>query len=92
MVRLVQLVEHQIVVLGVVGSSPTSHPKTKTSPSGGLFISFPAPEGLITKRYAYFASFLASFRRALEGAGSSSVLTTLQRTVQLTEAPGARVV
>lgn len=27
-VRLVQLVEHQIVVLGVVGSSPTSHPKT----------------------------------------------------------------
>ena len=26
-VRLVQLVEHQIVVLGVVGSSPTSHPK-----------------------------------------------------------------
>lgn len=28
MVRLVQLVEHQIVVLGVVGSSPTSHPKT----------------------------------------------------------------
>ncbi len=25
-VRLVQLVEHQIVVLGVVGSSPTSHP------------------------------------------------------------------
>ena len=27
-VRLVQLAEHQIVVLGVVGSSPTSHPKT----------------------------------------------------------------
>ena len=26
MVRLVQLVEHQIVVLVVVGSSPTSHP------------------------------------------------------------------
>ena len=26
-VRLVQLVEHQIVVLVVVGSSPTSHPK-----------------------------------------------------------------
>ena len=26
MVRLVQLAEHQIVVLGVVGSSPTSHP------------------------------------------------------------------
>ena len=26
-VRVVQLVEHQIVVLGVVGSSPTSHPK-----------------------------------------------------------------
>ena len=26
-VRLVQLVEHQIVVLGVVGSSPTSHPR-----------------------------------------------------------------
>ena len=29
MVRLVQLVEHQIVVLGVVGSSPTSHPKER---------------------------------------------------------------
>ena len=29
MVRLVQLVEHQIVVLGVVGSSPTSHPNWK---------------------------------------------------------------
>ena len=29
-VRLVQLVEHQIVVLGVVGSSPTSHPSKKT--------------------------------------------------------------
>ena len=29
MVRLVQLVEHQIVVLGVVGSSPTSHPSKK---------------------------------------------------------------
>ena len=29
-VRLVQLVEHQIVVLGVVGSSPTSHPNERT--------------------------------------------------------------
>ena len=26
-VRLVQLVEHQMVVLGVMGSSPISHPK-----------------------------------------------------------------
>ena len=34
--RLVQLVEHQIVVLGVVGSSPTSHPK-KSAQLGGLF-------------------------------------------------------
>ena len=34
-VRLVQLVEHQIVVLGVVGSSPTSHPKA--SRKGGFF-------------------------------------------------------
>ena len=33
MVRLVQLVEHWIVVLGVVGSSPTSHPKTAEMPS-----------------------------------------------------------
>ena len=32
-VRLVQLVEHQIVVLGIVGSSPTSHPKTEEMPS-----------------------------------------------------------
>ena len=28
-VRLVQLVEHQIVVLGVVGSSPTGYPTGK---------------------------------------------------------------
>lgn len=33
-VRLVQLVEHQIVVLGVVGSSPTSHPSCE----GGHFL------------------------------------------------------
>ena len=26
------------MVLGVVGSSPTSHPKTKTSPPGGLLV------------------------------------------------------
>ena len=39
-VRLVQLVEHQIVVLGVVGSSPTSHPNCKGDDSYGssLFI------------------------------------------------------
>ena len=36
-VRLVQLVEHQIVVLGVVGSSPTSHPKDKDLPAGRSF-------------------------------------------------------
>ena len=35
-VRLVQLVEHQIVVLGVVGSSPTSHPK-RSAPDGRTF-------------------------------------------------------
>ncbi len=37
-VRLVQLVEHQIVVLGVVGSSPTSHPKEKAGFQGLLFL------------------------------------------------------
>ena len=38
-VRLVQLVEHQIVVLGVVGSSPTSHPvKEDRSFIGLLFV------------------------------------------------------
>lgn len=38
MVSLVQLVEHQIVVLGVVGSSPTGYPTKKTAAScDGLF-------------------------------------------------------
>ena len=52
MVRLVQLVEHQIVVLGVVGSSPTSHPKFKDCPFrtvffiwGAIAIDPPAPPG-----------------------------------------------
>ena len=36
-VRLVQLVEHQIVVLGVVGSSPTSHPNKETAGMRRLF-------------------------------------------------------
>ena len=53
---------------------------------------FSAKWGENDENFAYFASFLASFRSALDGAGSRSVLTTLQRTVQLTEAPGARVV
>lgn len=38
-VRLVQLVEHQIVVLGVVGSSPTSHPKTGPLESRSFLLS-----------------------------------------------------
>ena len=40
-VRLVQLVEHQIVVLGVVGSSPTSHPKTKENDFDVVLFLFP---------------------------------------------------
>ena len=59
MVRLVQLVEHQIVVLGVVGSSPTSHPKAKDLPAqGGLFALraahlLPVICNLIIIRYLY---------------------------------------
>ena len=34
MVSVVQLVERQIVVLVVVGSSPTVHPKRKPTPKG----------------------------------------------------------
>lgn len=46
-VRLVQLVEHQIVVLGVVGSSPTSHPLKKTGHSSVFFfILYPAKRSL----------------------------------------------
>lgn len=37
MVSLVQLVEHQIVVLGVMGSSPIGYPKEKRSVFTGLF-------------------------------------------------------
>ncbi len=40
-VRLVQLVEHQIVVLGVVGSSPTSHPTDSKAAPTGRFLSIP---------------------------------------------------
>lgn len=29
MVAVVQLVEHQVVILGVAGSSPVSHPKVE---------------------------------------------------------------
>ena len=62
MVRLVQLVEHQIVVLGVVGSSPTSHPKerlTKNYFLASLWPSTPAaPVGdmlIATKRTVFVA-------------------------------------
>ena len=47
-VRLVQLVEHQIVVLGVVGSSPTSHPKMRLTIAVGLF-HFAAPRGFFRR-------------------------------------------
>ena len=33
MVAVVQLVEHQVVILGVAGSSPVSHPKVKARPA-----------------------------------------------------------
>lgn len=32
MVAVVQLVEHQVVILGVAGSSPVSHPKVTHTP------------------------------------------------------------
>lgn len=38
MVHVVQLVERQIVVLVVVGSSPTAHPKLLSCPFGRLFL------------------------------------------------------
>ena len=58
-VRLVQLVEHQIVVLGVVGSSPTSHPNCKRDDSCGssLFIVF-----IVVVRRALPFPIRASFR------------------------------
>ena len=37
MVGLAQLAEHRIVVPGVVGSSPISHPTAKRSDASGLF-------------------------------------------------------
>ena len=40
MVTVVQLVEHQVVILGVAGSSPVSHPEYKSPgwfPAGGFF-------------------------------------------------------
>ncbi len=39
MVAVVQLVEHQVVILVVAGSSPVSHPDTETPPTrvGGVF-------------------------------------------------------
>jgi hypothetical protein len=40
MVAVVQLVEHQVVILDVAGSSPVSHPDMTQSPgkSPGLFV------------------------------------------------------
>jgi hypothetical protein len=43
MVGVVQLVEHQVVILGVAGSSPVTHPieARKPAPSGVGFFVFP---------------------------------------------------
>lgn len=46
MVQLAQLVESQIVVLVVVGSSPTLHPKKKAGFSAGFFRSYVLPSTL----------------------------------------------
>ena len=50
MVAVVQLVEHQVVILGVAGSSPVSHPYWMRSGSllngrgPGLIFLFPSPD------------------------------------------------
>lgn len=55
MVTMAQLVAHQIVALVVVGSSPTSHPKTKNSPLGYfLFHLFPILSCIFTLRLDIF--------------------------------------
>ena len=67
-VRLVQLVEHQIVVLGVVGSSPTSHPKLERERFLQSF-SFCFPP---VRRATLFA--LASSFRAVVAFGAGNLL------------------
>lgn len=49
MVNVAQLVEHQVVALGVVGSSPTVHPSLRQSAYGGHWLPF-TPNGFIGLR------------------------------------------
>ena len=45
MVSVVQMVEHQVVILAVAGSSPVTHPEWRTPCSGGgFFFISPQPE------------------------------------------------
>lgn len=63
MVGIVQSVEHQIVDLGVVGSSPSTHPSNKT-PKGVFFCIIKSPDsltvhtGFISCTGAFFVSCL----------------------------------
>ena len=92
-IKVVRLWLFSAIVASFVLKSKKSVKKMpKKWPSACAKGHFSAKWGENDENFAYFASFLASFRSALDGAGSRSVLTTLQRTVQLTEAPGARVV
>ena len=61
MVRLVQLVEHQIVVLGVIGSSPISHPIKKPATLRRLFLfgARPLPPYRLMSRWEHFTPFFA---------------------------------
>jgi hypothetical protein len=60
MVAVVQLVEHQVVILDVAGSSPVSHPDTTRSlgKSPGLFVivgASPKRQQLLTARETVLA-------------------------------------
>ncbi len=53
MVAVVQLVEHQVVILGVAGSSPVSHPNAKARTVSVRAFAFPQLEHSDSARFAY---------------------------------------
>ena len=66
MVTVVQLVEHQVVILAVAGSSPVSHPEEKPPASpGGFSVSPAAPHPHVVRSAATARSAHRSLAEAL---------------------------
>ena len=75
-VRLVQLVEHQIVVLVVVGSSPTSHPCCNSRRFPGVALCLGAFD---TRANFHIIDFRIFHQRDAAGGGSLGVARGAKR-------------